>query len=262
MHELPLYVVDAFAPRLFGGNPAAVCPVPRPLPDELMQAIATENNLSETAFFIPDASPRRLRWFTPRAEVAFCGHASLASAHVFFEYLHRAAREVSFETQVGALHLARHAEGIAMRAPVFAPTACPDAPEVIRRHLPRPDVEVLESRDNYYLVLANEAEVRAFRPDFAQLERLPFGLCITAPGDGVDFVSRYFVPSFGIPEDPATGSTHASLAPLWAERLGRRELRARQLSRRGGELWCRVERDAVIIVGRTFTYLQGTVRIP
>ncbi|MGH8308580.1 MAG: PhzF family phenazine biosynthesis protein [Steroidobacteraceae bacterium] len=262
MRELSLYVVDAFAARLFGGNPAAVCPLAQWLPDALMQAIATENNLSETAFFVPDAEPRRLRWFTPRAEVDFCGHATLASAHVFFQYLDRTAREVSFHTKVGPLHLTRHARGIEMRAPAFPPSACPQPPDIIRRHLPAGGAEVLECRDNYFLVLGNEGEVRDFRPDFTQLERLPFGLCITARGDEVDFVSRYFVPSYGIPEDPATGSTHATLAPLWADRLGRRELRARQLSRRGGELWCRLEDNGVTIGGGTVTYLEGTVRIP
>lgn len=260
--KLPLYIVDAFASRPFGGNQAAVCPLPHWLPPALMQSIAAENNLSETAFFVPTEEPRRLTWFTPRAEVDFCGHATLASAHVCLEHLDRAAREVRFETRVGALHLQREGDGIAMRAPAFRASRCAEVPDIVRRHLPDPGVEVLEARSNYFLVLANERAVREFQPDLIALEKLPFGLCITAPGDDVDFVSRYFVPSYGIAEDPATGSTHATLAPLWAERLGRRELAARQLSRRVGDLKCRLDGDSVLIGGGTRTYLEGTITVP
>jgi PhzF family phenazine biosynthesis protein len=262
LRELPLYIVDAFASRLFAGNPAAVCPLTRWLPDELMQSIAAENNLSETAFFVAEEEPLRLRWFTPRAEVDFCGHATLASAHVWFEHLNRTGPEVVFHTKVGALRLTREPGALAMRSPAFAPSPCTDPPEAIRVHLPPGAAPVLESRDNYFLVLGSERAVREFRPDFARLEALPFGLCITARGEDVDFVSRYFVPSYGVPEDPATGSTHATLAPLWCERLGRRELTARQLSRRVGELRCRVDADTVTIVGATHTYLVGRVQIP
>jgi len=257
-----MYIVDAFTSQLFGGNPAAVCPLPEWLPDAVMQSIAAENNLSETAFFVPQARPRRLRWFTPRAEVDFCGHATLASAHVFFEHLQREATDVTFDTGVGTLRLTKGAGGITMRAPLLEPVPCPKPPEIIRQHVPASGGEVFECRDNYFLVLAAEHDVREFHADLAQLEKLPFGLCITARGTDADFVSRYFVPSFGIPEDPATGSTHATLAPLWAKRLGRRELRARQLSRRGAQMQCRVEDDAVLITGGTVTYLQGTIRLP
>jgi predicted PhzF superfamily epimerase YddE/YHI9 len=262
MRSLPLYIVDAFTSRLFGGNPAAVCPLPEWLPDATMQSIASENNLSETAFFVPGAQPQRLRWFTPRAEVDFCGHATLASAHVSFEHLGHEGSEIAFATNVGTLRLTKGPSGITMRAPLLEGAPCADPPEVIRRHMPPTGAEIFECRDNYFLVLATETEVREFDADIAALTQLPFGLCITARGKEVDFVSRYFVPSFGIAEDPATGSTHATLAPLWARRLGRTELQARQLSRRVGELSCRVERDAVYITGGTVTYLQGTIRLP
>jgi predicted PhzF superfamily epimerase YddE/YHI9 len=262
LRELPLYIVDAFASRLFAGNPAAVCPLERWLPDALMQSIAAENNLSETAFFAVEEQLLRLRWFTPWAEVDFCGHATLASAHVWFEHLKRTDPEVVFHTRSGALQLTREPGAIAMRTPAFAPSPCTDPPHAIRAHLPSDGAVVLESRDNYFLVLGSEREVREFRPDFARLETLPLGLCITARGDEVDFVSRYFVPSYGVAEDPATGSTHATLAPLWCERLGRRELTARQLSRRVGELRCRVDEDTVTIIGGTHTYLVGRVQIP
>lgn len=263
MRTLPLYVVDAFTERLFGGNPAAVCPLREWLPADLMQDIAAENNLSETAFFVPAGSEYEMRWFTPRREISFCGHATLASGHVLFRHIDLSLTRVAFRTQVGVLVVERRGDGIGLRVPAFPPRPCRDVPPVVAAHLPPSGGEVLAAREKYFLVLGSQRDVEAFRPDFDALETLhPYGLCITAPGDDVDFVSRYFVPSFGVPEDPVTGSSHATLVPYWAKRLGRTSLEARQLSRRGGRLSCRLEGETVRLAGRAVTYLEGTIRLP
>lgn len=254
--RLPLYQVDAFTQRVFAGNPAAVCPLPYWLPDAVLQAVAAENNLSETAFLVAEGSGWRLRWFTPLTEVDLCGHATLAAAHVLFSHLGPGGPEVVFETRSGRLTVRREADRLVMDFPARPPTPCP-APEVLITGLGCRPLEVLAA-DDYIAVLADEAAVRAIAPDLGQLATLDRrGVCVTAPGMETDFVSRFFAPRLGIPEDPVTGSAHCELAPYWAGRLGRPALSARQVSRRGGEITCRLEGDRVFLTGQAVTFMVG-----
>ena len=260
--RLPIYQVDAFAETPLTGNPAAVCPLETWLPGATMQAIAAENNLSETAFFVPAGEGWHLRWFTPTTEVALCGHATLASAWVVFHFLEPWRHRVSFSTQsAGALTVARRGELLAMDFPAWPPQPCPPPP-ALGEALGREPAAVLAARD--YLAVFEDAEtVAALAPDFAALKRLDrFAVIATAPGrDRVDFVSRFFAPKNGVDEDPVTGSSHCTLIPYWAARLGKSELAARQLSRRGGSLVCALAGDRVTIAGRAVLYLHGSIEI-
>jgi predicted PhzF superfamily epimerase YddE/YHI9 len=261
MH-LPIYQVDAFAEKLFGGNPAAICPLTEWLPDATMQAIAAENNLAETAFFVREGADYALRWFTPAVEVDLCGHATLASAHVVFSFLEPGRERVNFRTlKAGTLTVARHGDMLMMDFPARPATAVEPPPGLLAALGGSPR-EVLKARD-HMVVYANAAEVAALKPDFAALGRLDCWAAIaTAPGeDGTDFVSRFFAPRQGIDEDPATGSSHCTLVPYWAARLGKRELKARQLSRRVGTLTCALNGDRVAIGGRTVLYLEGEITV-
>jgi len=260
--KLPIFQVDAFANRLFGGNPAAVCPLEAWLEEATMQAIAAENNLSETAFLVADGEAWKLRWFTPVAEVELCGHATLASAWVIFERLRVSTTEVVFRTRwSGELRVERRGDLLEMDLPARPPRPGP-TPEGLVEALGIVPTEVLDSAEDLLVVLASEAEVRSLQPDFAALGRLEArGVIVTARGDERDFVSRYFAPRFGIPEDPVTGSAHCVLAPYWAKELGRVELRAAQLSPRGGELLCRVDGARVKVAGRAVLYLEGTIEV-
>ena len=277
--RLPLYQVDAFARRAFAGNPAAVCPLPAgewPAA-ALMQQIAAENNLAETAFFRPSQSPGSssspgqpgefdLRWFTPTAEIDLCGHATLASAHVLFQHLNFTGESLTFHTLSGPLHVGREvADGrLTLDFPSRPPRPLPALPAGLTEALGGAiGTQALASRD--LVVLFNtEAEVRAIEPDFAQMLKLDYvGIIATAPGADAetDFVSRFFGPRVGVPEDPVTGSAHSSLIPFWAEKLGKTELKARQISARGGELWCRLRGERVDIGGYAVTYLQGQIEV-
>jgi predicted PhzF superfamily epimerase YddE/YHI9 len=261
MH-LPIYQVDAFAEKLFGGNPAAICPLTEWLPDATMQAIAAENNLAETAFFVREGADYALRWFTPAVEVDLCGHATLASAHVVFSFLEPGRERVNFRTlKAGTLTVARHGDMLMMDFPA-RPAAAVEPPPGLLAALGGSPREVLKARD-HMVVYASAAEVAALKPDFAALGRLDCWAAIaTAPGeDGTDFVSRFFAPRQGIDEDPATGSSHCTLVPYWAARLGKRELKARQLSRRVGTLTCALNGDRVAIGGRTVLYLEGKITV-
>ena len=262
--RLPLFQIDAFAERVFQGNPAAVCPLEAWLPEALMQAIAAENNLSETAFCVPEGESYGLRWFTPLKEIDLCGHATLATAHVLFEHLGFAGAEIVFSTRSGALRVTRAGARLAMDFPAKAVEPCA-APAALIEGLGRMPLEVYGGRD-YLAVFADAAEVRALRPDprrLAELDR--HGVIVTAPGgaeDGdVDFVSRFFVPKFGVDEDPVTGSAHCSLTPFWAARLGKTTLEARQVSRRGGRLQCTLAGERVILRGRAVTYMTATIEV-
>jgi predicted PhzF superfamily epimerase YddE/YHI9 len=261
--RLPLYQVDAFAEKLFGGNPAAICPLPQWLPDATMQSIAAENNLAETAFFVRENGDYALRWFTPAVEVDLCGHATLASAHVVFSFLEPRRQSVGFRTlKAGTLTVARRGEALVMDFP-SRPAVPVEPPPGLLAAVGGTPREVLRARD-HLLVYGNAAEVRALAPDFAALAKIPdcWAACATASGgDGVDFVSRFFAPAHGINEDPATGSSHCTLTPYWAKRLGKTELKARQLSRRGGALECALHGDRVSIAGRTVLYLEGQIRV-
>ena len=262
--RLPLFQIDAFAERVFQGNPAAVCPLEAWLPEALMQAIAAENNLSETAFCVPEGESYGLRWFTPLKEIDLCGHATLATAHVLFEHLGFAGAEIVFSTRSGALRVTRAGDRLAMDFPAKAVEPCA-APAALIEGLGRMPLEVYGGRD-YLAVFADAAEVRALRPDprrLAELDR--HGVIVTAPGgaeDGdVDFVSRFFVPKFGVDEDPVTGSAHCSLTPFWAARQGKATLEARQVSRRGGRLQCTLAGERVILRGRAVTYMTATIEV-
>lgn len=258
--ELPLYQVDAFADRVFSGNPAAVCPLDKWLPDETMQAIAAENNLSETAFFVAESGGYHLRWFTPVSEVDLCGHATVATALILWTELGAKESELHFSSQSGKLVVRRDGDRIVLDFPSRMPMPCP-IPDALLAGIGMTPVEILASRD-YFVVLAAEKEVRKLVPDLAKLSELDrLGTIVTAKGKDCDFVSRFFCPGEGIPEDPVTGSAHCSLIPYWAGKLGKTELFARQVSRRGGELWCRHAGDRVLIGGQAKLYLRGTIMI-
>ncbi len=256
--EISLYQVDAFASSVFSGNPAAVCPLREWLPESLMQSMARENNLSETAFLVPEGDAYRIRWFTPEAEVDLCGHATLASAHVIFSFLDTGRTRVSFQSRSGPLRVSRSGDLLVMDFPSQPPRAC----EVPAGLLPALGAEartVLCSED-YFVVFSDEEEILALKPDMNGLARLGLrGVIVTAPGKNIDFVSRFFAPGIGIPEDPVTGSAHCALVPYWAERLRKNDLHARQISRRGGELFCRDLGDRVEIAGRAALYMTGTI---
>jgi len=260
---LRLYHLNAFTTKPFAGNPAAVCPLAEWLDDGLLQAVAAENNLSETAFFTPWRDQYELRWFTPRSEVKLCGHATLASAFVILQILETKRDSVRFETRAsGALTVTRDGDLLAMDFPALAPWACTDPPTALSKGLGKVPFEVVQIEDNYFAVFEKEEEVRRLRPDLRLLEELhPAGVAVTAPGKDCDFVSRYFAPSYGIPEDSVTGSTHCSLAPYWAKRLRKTKLHARQISERGGELWCEVRGERVILRGNAVLTLQGDLLI-
>ena len=260
MH-IPIFQVDAFTSRLFSGNPAAVCPLDSWLSAEMMQSIAAENNLSETAFFVQSDAGYELRWFTPKIEVDLCGHATLAAAHVILNILKPDLDTVSFETQSGRLSVNRDGELLSMdfpsRASEFVPTL-----ESLSNALGKAPSEVHMSRDVLALY-EDEVTVRALSPDMAQLAMIEEGLGViaTAKGDEVDFVSRFFAPKAGIAEDPVTGSAHCTLVPFWSERLGRTKLRARQISERGGELLCELQGERVKLSGQCALYLTGNVQL-
>jgi len=262
MPELPIYQVDAFASRVFEGNPAAVVPLEDLLPDDVMQSIATENNLAETAFFIRSGDEYKLRWFTPATEVDLCGHATLASAFVVFEFLEPDRPSVVFDTCSGPLTVERRGNLLVMDFPSRPPEPVEPCPGLVGALGGSPQ-EVLASRD-YMVVYASEEEVRALRPDFYRLAQADrFAVIVTAPArsGNYDFVSRFFAPAAGVPEDPVTGSAHCTLIPYWARRLGKERLRARQVSSRGGELECALKGSRVEIAGGAVLYLKGTIRI-
>jgi PhzF family phenazine biosynthesis protein len=265
MTEITLYQVDAFTDAVFGGNPAAVCPLEEWLPETTLQTIAAENNLSETAFFVPENGGYRLRWFTPAIEVALCGHATLASAYVIATYLDPAMERVVFHSASGPLTVTRDGEVFTLDFPSEPPADFDDGGEVAaalgiapREVLKAPKID----GGKIMAVLANEAEVRAAAPDLAKVKDLPGdGLIITAEGDEVDFVSRYFAPHAGIPEDPVTGSAHVVLTPYWAKRLGRAKLAARQVSERLGKLTVEDKGERTLISGKVAPYLEGRIRV-
>lgn len=260
--EIPIHHVDAFVTTgVFTGNPAAVCPLREWLPDDVLQKIAAENNLSETAFLVGGNGRYAIRWMTPAAEIDLCGHATLASGHVVFTTLEPGRSEVRFDSMSGPLHVRKDGDLLVLDFP-----SQPPAPIALREDvaaaLGRAPVELLAARD-YVAVFAAADEVRGLAPDMGRLRRLEKkAVTVTAPGAGdVDFVSRFFAPALGIDEDPVTGSAHTNLIPYWAKRLGKTRLRALQVSPRGGDLACELRGDRVAIGGRAAAYLEGTIRI-
>jgi PhzF family phenazine biosynthesis protein len=260
--KLPVYQVDAFASAPFHGNPAAVCPLDRWLPDATMQAIAAEHNLSETAFYVPRGNEYELRWFTPAVEVDLCGHATLAAAFVIFDIRReRSGASLTFHSKSGSLSVAKDDGRLALDFPARPPAACPPVPEMREALGAKPEC-VLAARD-YLCVFSSEEEVLALQPDMPRVAALDrFAVIATAPGKDCDFVSRFFAPAKGVPEDPVTGSAHTTLIPYWAARLGKNRLFARQRSKRGGELWCELAGDRVKIAGHAVKYSEGTIELP
>lgn len=258
--DLPVFQIDAFTDTVFSGNPAAVCPLDTWLADDVMQAIAAENNLAETAFFVPDGDGFELRWFTPTLEVELCGHATLASAFLIFDRIAPDAETLRFQTRSGELTVARQDGRLFLDFPSY-PGAAVECPPALADGLAHAPDEVIEG-PNYMAVFAAEADIAALDPDLPTLARLhPRGVIATAPGDRVDFVSRFFAPSFGVPEDPVTGSAHCMLTPYWARRLGKTRMEARQISQRGGALICEDRGDRVGIGGNAVMYLEGRIKV-
>jgi PhzF family phenazine biosynthesis protein len=258
--EIPIYQVDAFTSTVFSGNPAAVCPLEKWLPDATMQAIAAENNLSETAYFVRNGGVFHLRWFTPACEVDLCGHATLASAYVLFHELRELGNTLRFETKSGELAVRRDGDRLALDFPARPPEAIEADPRLVPALGGNP-VEILAARD-YLVRYQTEEEVRALAPDMEGLKKIDrFAFMATAPGTDCDFVSRFFAPAKGVPEDPVTGSAHCTLVPYWAQQLGKTTLLARQISRRGGELFCKLNGKRVEMAGRAALFLRGRIHI-
>jgi PhzF family phenazine biosynthesis protein len=259
--NLSIYQADAFADELFRGNPAAVIPLTEWLPASLMQKIALENNLSETAFFIPGDGCYHLRWFTPTTEVSLCGHATLATAHILFKHMGYEGDVIHFQTQSGILPVSREGDLLYLNFPASKLTSFP-TPQGLTKALGLRPLEVMVSGKNLMAVYKNESEVRNIYPDFQLLIKLAYkGIIITAAGHQADFVSRFFAPLMGINEDPATGSAHTLLIPYWSHFLGKSVLFSHQVSHRGGFIHCEMLDDRVRIGGKAVTYLQGTLYV-
>jgi len=258
--KIPIYQIDAFSNRVFTGNPAAVCPLEEWLGDSLLQAIAQENNLSETAFFVPVESGYHIRWFTPVAEVDLCGHATLATAFVIFNYLDTSSSQITFSSKSGKLTAVRANEMISMDFPAQPPIPC-EPPRELLDGLKKEPLEILCSED-YFIVFSSENDVIELSPDMGKLKKLDLrGVIVTAKGNKVDFVSRFFAPKFGIDEDPVTGSAHCALTPYWAKKLNKKSVHAHQVSQRGGELFCTDCGDRVVIAGGAAKFMEGSITI-
>lgn len=262
MKTIPIYQADAFTDQLFGGNPAAICPLDEWLPAPVMQKIAAENNLAETAFFVHQGKDFELRWFTPTFEIDLCGHATLATAHILYTELAYTEPVVHFHTlKAGTLTVSRTDDVYTLDFPCRVPEPS-EAPEGLIESLSgiKP-AEVLRSRD-YMLVYENEDDIVSMKPDFSALSKIDtIGVIVTAKGNNSDFVSRMFAPAAGIPEDPVTGSSHCNLIPYWGKKLGKTSLHAYQVSERRGELWCEWKGDRVLMAGKAVTYLKGEIYI-
>lgn len=259
MAKISYFEVDAFAGELFRGNPAGVCPLETWLDDVLMQKIAAENNFAETAFFVRRDDDYDLRWFTPTLEIDLCGHATLASAFVLFSELGFKGDTIRFHSRSGPLTVSRNGDILTLDFPSRPPKPCA-VPELLAKGLGRPPVEVLKARD-YFALFTSAEDIRALQPNFAVLGKLDEKVIVTAPGTDCDFVSRFFAPTAGVNEDPVTGSAHCTLIPYWSQRLAKRKLFARQLSSRGGELFCEDAGDRVKIGGKAVLYLRGEIQI-
>lgn len=257
--RIPIYQVDAFTDTLFHGNPAAVCPLEEWLPDALMQQIALENNLSETAFFVARGNRFAIRWFTPALEVDLCGHATLATGYVIFRFLRPDAEAIEFDSRSGVLQVSRAGELLTLDFPADFVSPAPSR-EDLAHALGAWPLEFHKGRTDYLLVYGSQEDIEKMAPDFNLLGQVPArGIIVTARGQDADFVSRFFAPRSGVPEDPVTGSAHTSLAPYWAARLGKSNLTAIQLSPRRGWLTCRLAGDRVRISGQARLYLTGEI---
>ena len=260
--KLKMYQVDAFADKLFAGNPAAVVILESPMKDHEMQSIAFENNLSETAFVSIHESPIYIRWFTPSIEVDLCGHATLASARILFEhYPELAGEEINFDSKSGILKVTKNKDALCLNFPVDKPVLL-DSDPLFQEILGIEPLQLLKGKDDYLAIFENQKQIEHIKPNFVLLSKLNSrGLVISAPGDQVDFVSRCFYPEAGIEEDPVTGSAHTMLIPYWAKELSKNQLEANQLSKRGGKLNCILADDRVLISGKSVIYFEGNISI-
>lgn len=260
MQTIDFYMVDAFSDRTFGGNAAAVCPLTEWLADDVLLRMAQQHNQSETAFFVRNDSGFELRWFTTQAEINLCGHATLAAAHVIFEYLDYPDTEILFTTRfVGDLKVSRNGDWLTLDFPAWATETVSQVPALLMKALGIERAKEVRVARDYLVVLENQAQVEALTPDIAAMEPLGKMVCVTAPGENVDFVSRFFCPGEAVAEDPVTGSAHSMLIPYWGEKLGKNSLQARQVSARGGDLRCERRGDRVLIGGQATLYLLGKV---
>jgi predicted PhzF superfamily epimerase YddE/YHI9 len=260
--DLPIYWVDAFTDHAFGGNPAAVIPLEAWLGDALLQRIANENGLSETAYFVRTGPARaNLRWFTPSIEMDLCGHATLGTAHVLFNELGQEGSLFTFDTHSGPLTVVRRGKLLELDFPARPASPAKPVPDLLKGLVHAP-AEVLKSEQMWLCIYGSESQVAALAPDHAAFEGVqPGRIIVTAPGKDCDFVSRFFAPGAGIAEDPVTGSAHCTLVPYWASRLGKTKFHARQISRRGGELWCELDKDRVRMAGHGVPYLKGRITV-
>ncbi len=260
--QLPIYQIDAFTSRVFGGNPAAVIPLQSWLDDRVLQQIAEENNLSETAFVVGDHGSYDIRWFTPKCEVDLCGHATLAAAHYLYHHRGLVDASITFRSRGGPLEVRKETSGYEMNFPRDLPL--PTNGEMIQTIVDQEMIEgCFKGKDDFLVILRQADQVRTFVPNLGLIARLDGrGLIVSAPGDSCDFVSRCFFPAYGIPEDPVTGSAHTLLAPYWSKRKGKDLLIAQQLSTRGGEIRCRLIDDRVLMTGQAVTYMTGQISIP
>lgn len=259
--KIKIYQVDAFTDKIFGGNPAAVCPLPSWPENKVLQSIAAENNLSETAFFVENGDSFQIRWFTPEVEVNLCGHATLASAHVIFNYLGYNNETIQFESKSGLLKVFRNNNLLTLDFPTADIT-----PAIIKgdfsEAIGKIPIGLFQGNHKLLAVYESEEDIKSINPDFEKLSKLEYmGVIVTAPGNNSDFVSRFFAPRVGINEDPVTGSAHTLLIPFWADHHNKTELHAFQLSKRSGELFCEYKGDRVWISGHAITYLTGEIEI-
>ena len=258
--ELPIYQIDAFSSDVFKGNPAAVCPLSEWLPPETMQSIAAENNLSETAFFVPKGNDYSIRWFTPVSEVTLCGHATLGSAYVLFHILDYENDEIRFNSKSGILKVTKQDDWLTLDFPKQPPVPCDTPLELIAAFNVEP-IECMVSED-HIAVFENETDIETANPNYEQLKKLDSrGVIITAKSMRYDFVARSFAPTLGVPEDPVTGSAYTQLAPYWASKLGPKKFKAKQMSLRGGEVYCEVIGDRVLISGKAAKYMEGKISL-
>ena len=258
--KISIFQVDAFTSELFCGNPAAVCPLESWTCDKILQLIAYENNLSETAFFVNENDGYRIRWFTPTCEVDLCGHATLASAYIIFNEIDSTVSNIKFFSNSGELNVTRNSDLISLDFPSLPPKISQNPENIYSAFNIKPN-EVLEAED-YLLIYDNEKQIESILPDLNVLRCIDLrGVIVSSKGNDCDFVSRFFAPKYGIDEDPVTGSAHCTLIPYWSEKLGKKKLHAKQLSKRGGELFCEMKRDRVIISGQAVKYLSGEIEI-
>jgi PhzF family phenazine biosynthesis protein len=263
--KLTLYQVDAFTDHLFGGNPAAVIPLKKWIPDELMQQLALENNLSETVFFVTsenEAADYDIRWFTPEVEINLCGHATLASAFVIFEVLKKKKRKIVFSSKSGLLTVKKSGDIFEMDFPSWKPERITDYPVELLASLGNPEIAGVYRYRDYLVELNNEETLKKIQPDFTLMKKAIEKVIITAPGKNVDFVSRFFAPTAGVDEDPVTGSAHSQLIPFWSYKLGKEKMTAKQLSKRGGDIYSEQKGERVMMGGQCMFYMKGEITLP